>query len=213
MIKSYDNTMVLTWNKALSTAIDNKKAAPEESRIYAMVSIAAHDALNNVVPKYETYAMDNSWNDGKLLSKKTIAAVADAAVSTAAHDVLVALLAAWRPTVDTTAIADVDALLTNCLAEIEDSEQKEMGIQIGADAAAVMLEKRQGDIPPTFVVYPQGTAPGEYRSYAPFTFPTPGWLPNSVYAPSWGETEPFGILAGDQFRPVPPYEINRNNFV
>ena len=51
MIKSYDNTMVLKWNKALSLATDNRMPPPPESRIYAMVSIAVHDALNNVVPK------------------------------------------------------------------------------------------------------------------------------------------------------------------
>jgi len=207
MIKSYDNTMVLKWNEELSKAIDNKLPPPPESRIYAMVSIAVHDALNNVVPKYETYAMDNSWNDGKEVSKKTIYPVADAAVATAAHDVLVALLGALFPPVPTT-IADVDAFLTTCLAAIEDSELKEMGIQIGKDAAIAMLEKRQGDAPSLFVVYPQGTAPGEYRSYLPWSNAGAAWPANAAYAPYWGETKPFGILSGAQFRSEPPYAIN-----
>jgi len=207
MIYSYDNTMVLKWNEELSKVIDNKMPPPPESRIYAMVSIAVHDALNNVVPKYETYAMDNSWNDGKEVSKKTIYPVADAAVATAAHDVLVALLGALFPPVPAM-IADVDALLSNCLSEIEDSDLKEMGIKIGQDAAKAMLEKRLGDAPSLFVVYPQGTAPGEYRSYAPWSFPGPAWQPNSVYAPTWGETKPFGVMSGDQFRAEPPYALN-----
>ena len=54
MIKSYDNTMVLKWDEALSMVIDNKLPLAVESRIYVMVTIAMHDALNNVIPKYET---------------------------------------------------------------------------------------------------------------------------------------------------------------
>ncbi len=83
-----------------------------------------------------------------------------------------------------------------------------MGIQIGKDAAQAMLIKRQNDVLPTFETYPQGTQPGEYRSYPPFTNATPAWPENAAYGPSWGDTEPFGILSGDQFRPAPPYKIN-----
>ena len=201
MIKSYDNTMVLKWNEALSTAIDNKMPLAVESRIYAMVTIAMHDALNNVVPKYETYAMDNSWNDGKEVSKKTIYSAADAAVAQAAHDVLVTI---YPPS-----NLIVDDVLNNSLAGIEASEYKDMGIQIGKDAAQAMLIKRQNDVLPKFEAYPQGTQPGEYRSYPPFSFANPPvWPQNAVYGPSWGDTEPFGVLSGDQFRPAPPYQIN-----
>ncbi len=111
MIKSYDNTMVLKWDEALSMAIDNKMPLAVESRIYAMVTLAVHDALNNVVPKYETYAMDNSWNDGKEVSKKTIYSAADAAVAQAAHDVLVTLYPLSQQY--------ADDLLTGCLTELK----------------------------------------------------------------------------------------------
>ena len=100
MIKSYNNDMVLQWNEALSMAIDDNVPAPAESRVYAMVTLAVHDALNNVVPKYETYALDNGWNDGKEVSKKTIYQAADAAVAQAAHDVLVALVPAFQDEAD-----------------------------------------------------------------------------------------------------------------
>jgi len=193
MIKSYDNTMVLKWNEALSTAIDKKMPPPAESRIYAMVSLAVHDALNNVVPKYETYALDNSWNDGKEVSKKTIYSVADAAVAQSAHDVLTALYP--------NSIPNVDPLLESCLSAIEDSELKDEGIQIGKDAAAAVLAKRQNDILPAFVPYAQGTEPGQYRSTPPFD------AAGTAYAPYWGQTTPFGIVSGDQFRPGPPYAI------
>lgn len=200
MIKSYDNTMVLKWNEELGAAVDRKMPPPAESRIYTMVTLAVHDALNNVVPKFETYALDNSWNDGKEVSKKTIYPVADAAVAKAAHDVLVALFPLSNP--------NADELLTTCLSEIEDSELKDMGVQIGTDAAAAVLSKRQGDVLPVFQVIEQGTEPGEYRSTPPFLFPNPPvWNANSAYAPYWGQTEPFGILSGDQFRPNPPHAV------
>jgi hypothetical protein len=201
MIKSYDNAMVLQWNEALSLAVDNKMPAPAESRIYAMVTLAVHDALNNAVPIYETYALDNKGAYYKDISKKNIRSIADAAVAQAAHDALVALVPA--------SAANADLLLTSSLAEIEESEFKARGIQAGKDAALAILAKRQNDVLPKFESYPQGTEPGQYKSTIPFKFPNPPvWPANAVYAPSWGETEPFGILSGDQFRPEPPYAIN-----
>lgn len=202
MIKSFDNVMVLKWNEALSLAVDNKMPAPAESRIYAMVSLAVHDALNNAVPIYETYALDNSEAFYKDISKKNILSIANAAVAQAAHDALVALVPASAATAAT--------LLTSSLGEIEESEFKDRGIQAGKDAALAVIAKRQNDVLPLFESYPQGTEPGEYKSTIPFKFPNPNppfWPANSVYAQKWGETEPFGILSGDQFRPQPPYAL------
>ena len=105
MIKSYDNAIVLKWDEVLSLAVDNKMPPPAESRIYAMVTLAMHDALNNVVPKYETYALNNSGVDAKDVSKKNIHSIADAAVAQAAHDVLVVLAPA--------SAASADSLLTD----------------------------------------------------------------------------------------------------
>ena len=60
--------MVLRWNKAAIEVVTRTQAAiPDapitpitESRFYAMVNIAMHDALNNIVPKYKTYALLNA---------------------------------------------------------------------------------------------------------------------------------------------------------
>ncbi len=198
MIKSYNNDMVLQWNEALSMAIDDNVPAPAESRVYAMVTLAVHDALNNVVPKYETYALDNGWNDGKEVSKKTIYQAADAAVAQAAHDVLVALVPAFQD--------EADELLASSLSNISNSEEKSLGIQVGKDAASAIIIKRNNDILPGFGPYPQGTEPGQYKSTFPFLPPVFPWP--AVYARYWGENEPYGMSSGDQFRPEPPYEIN-----
>jgi len=60
--------MVLNWNEAGTQAIANMTPLTGsgpippmlESRIYAMVNVAMHDALNNIVPKYQTYALNNA---------------------------------------------------------------------------------------------------------------------------------------------------------
>ncbi|MBC8767741.1 phosphatase PAP2 family protein [Arenibacter sp. BSSL-BM3] len=201
MIKSYNNEMVLKWDNAISLAIDNLSPPPPESRAYAMVTLAMHDALNNVVPKYETYALDNSAVDLEDVSKKVVSQIADAAVSQAAHDVLV-IVAPDKKT-------DADDLLVECLSKIENSGFKEDGIRIGKEAAAAILEKRAKDLKPMFDTSDQGTLPGDYRSYMPWAVPNfPIWPENAVYAPAWGTVETFGITTGKQFRPGPPYPIN-----
>lgn len=201
MIKSYNNEMVLKWDNVISLAIDNLVPTPPESRAYAIVTLAMHDALNNVIPKYETYALDNSGIDLEGVSKEVVSQIANAAVSQAAHDVLV-IVAPDKQT-------DADDLLVECLSKIEDSSFKEEGIRIGIEAAAAILEKRLIDLKPKFSTSDQGTLPGEYRSYMPWTIANfPIWPANAVYAPDWGNVEPFGITSGKQFRPGPPYPIN-----
>ena len=200
MIKLYNNEMVLKWDNAIGLAIDNLSPPPPESRAYAMVTLAIHDALNNIVPKYEPYALDNSLVNPKDIPKKKIVQIADAAVAQAAHDVLVIVAPGWK--------LNADDLLVECLSKIEDSEFKEKGIKIGEEAAAAILEKRQKDLRPMFTSSTQGTLPGEYRSYMPWTIANlPIWPENAVYAPDWGNVEPFGITSGKQFRPGPPYPI------
>lgn len=204
MLKSYNNNMILKWDEAISLAIDNKFPPPPESRTYAMVSLAIHDALNNIVPKYETYALDNTQVNSHEVSKKNIYQLADAAVAQAAHDVLVVLAPFWK--------INADNLLGENLSAIAESEFKTKGIQIGQDAASAILNKRQYDLTPLFVGYTGGTNPGEYRAdYLPWALANPNppfWPANAIYAPDWGQLMPFGIESGDQFRPMPPYAVN-----
>ena len=57
LIKSYEPEIVLKWDEALGLAVDHKMGHSAQARIYAMVTLAMHDALNNIIPKYETYAL------------------------------------------------------------------------------------------------------------------------------------------------------------
>lgn len=206
MINSYSSDVVVRWNELLSEHIDNKMPQPAEVKIYAMVTLAMHDALNNVVPKYETYALNNSGVSANGISKKNIHDIANAAVSQAAHDMLVKLFPA--------ATASADGLLSEKLAEIKDSDLKTRGIAIGKNAAAAMLDKRKNDAPLRFTTYIGGTGPGEYQSnFMPWMVATPNWPANAVYAPDLGNLTPFGIKSGNQFRKEAPYQLNSNEYI
>lgn len=203
MIKSYGSETLLKWNELLGSNIDEKMPPPPETKIYSMVTIAMHDALNNVVPKYETYALDNSMVDASDVSKKNIYALADAAVSQAARDVLVALYAP--------STTSADALLAEILSSIPDEESKAKGIEIGKAAAAAILQKRQSDFPFVFSAYiAASNEPGVYQAdYAPYAFPNPPiWPANAVFAVNLGDLTPFGINSSDQFLEGSPYPVN-----
>src|SRR5690606_5134318 len=200
LIGSYNNEMVLKWNNGFGSAIDNLTPTAAESRSYAMVSLVMHDALNNIVPKYETYALDNGIDLSEDITKNNIAQIADAAVAQAAHDVSIIVAPNWKD--------GADGLLVESLSKIEESTLKSMGTDIGKQAALAILEKRQKDSKPMFVSYGQGTLPGEYKSYLPFSMANPSASPeDGVYASDCGILVPFGITSGVQFRPGPPYQI------
>ena len=209
MIKSYSHETVLEWNEFLGEFIDEAMPQPAEAKIYAMVTLAMHDALNNVVPIYETYALDNLEVDASDISKKNIQGIADAAVSQAARDMMAQL---FPPS--TTA---ADSLLTSTLSEIEDSDQKARGVAIGSAAATAVLEKRQQDFPFGFTAHVGGTAPGEYQSnFAPWMSASPNppfWPANAVYAPNLGNLTPFGIESGDQFREEAPFALDTEEYL
>jgi len=188
--------MVLTWNEAATQAIANMTpivGAPlppmPESRIYAMVNVAIHDALNNIVPKYQTYALSNARDKD---------ADPDAAVAQAAHDVIVALLPPQQ--------GFADNLLNTSLAGIKDGDAKTGGITLGKAAASAILANRINDgADNAQIPYLQGIEPGQYRSTPPFDGPP---FNGFVAVPGWGNIKPFCLSSSSQFRPVPPYSLN-----
>lgn len=207
MIKSYSNETIIKWNELLGAFIDEKLPVPLEAKIYAMVTISMHDALNNVVPVYETYALNNSSVNVSGISKKNITQIADAAVSQAARDVMVTL---FPP-----ASVAADGLLNEILSSISDEVSKVKGVEIGKQAAIVMLQKRQGDFPYLFATYaPSSNDPGVYQAnFPPYMFPNPPiWPANAVYVPKLGDLAPFGIESSDQFMNEAPYPIESKEY-
>ena len=155
MIKSYGSETILKWNELLGALIDEKLPIPSAAKIYAMVTLGMHDALNNVVPVYESYALNNTSVNAHEISKGNIQPIADAAVSQAARDVMVALFPA--------ALTPADALLDDVLSTISDDVLKAKGVGIGKQVAIALLQKRQGDFPFLFTAYtPSSSDPGGF---------------------------------------------------
>jgi hypothetical protein len=185
---AYENDTILQWNETAATAAKRTAGIPPmtESRVYAMVNVAMHDALNNIVRRYNTYALTGAVDEN---------ADPDAATAQAAHDVLVNLMPPQQ--------ALADSALNVSLTAINSGTAKDKGIALGKSSAAAMLARRMNDGAST-AQYPivQGTLPGQYQSTPPFT--------SSGFAilPGWGKLEPFSLSAPNQFRPGAPYPVN-----
>jgi hypothetical protein len=170
--------------------------------MYAMTHVAIHDALNAIDRRSLPYSFDGAA--GPLASP-------DAAVATAARNVLVTLLAQLPdPPVPQACrdagVASVEADYAAALAAIPDGPAKTQGVEVGAAAADAILALRSEDGSDTLLVdsaYPQGTEPGEYQ----FTPGTP-----FAFAPGWGDVTPFVLRSSTQFPPGPPYALTGKKY-
>ena len=152
---------------------------PQRARIEAMASLAVHDALNAIDPRYESYAVVPAAPPG---------ASPDAAVAAAAHRVLVATVPAASAALDTrfanfiAALPPCPAGAPGCIAD---------GIATGEAAAAAMLALRVNDGSATpDLPYAAPLMPGVYQ-------PTPGPAPRFE---GWQFVRPFGMRSASQFR-------------
>ena len=173
-----------------------------ESRIYAMMHIAIHDALNAIDRRSRPYAFDVRVDAG---------ASPDAAVAAAARDVLIPLLSQLplelsnQGCIDA-GVASVEADYIAALALIPDSPAKAQGIAVGEAAAAAILGLRADDgaVGPFLnFACPQDTSPGEYQC-------TPG-TPFIVFE-GWEDVTPFVLHDSSQFRPGPPYKVDKKRY-
>jgi hypothetical protein len=198
---------VTAWNAnageaAIAACISPVGNPLHESRMYAMTHVAIHDALNAIDRRSLPYAFDGAA--GPLASP-------DAAVATAARNVLVTLLAQLPdPPVPQACrdagVASVEADYAAALAAIPDGPAKTQGVEVGAAAADAILALRSDDGSDTLLIdsaYPQGTEPGEYQ----FTPGTP-----FAFAPGWGDVTPFVLRSSTQFPPGPPYALTGKKY-
>jgi hypothetical protein len=191
---------VTDWNAnagkaALAACIAPGDDPLHESRLYAMMHVAIHDALNAIDRRSRPYTFDTQRNSG---------ASPDAAVAAAAHDVLVPVInqIPFPPACLQAAVAGVEADYAAALAAVPNGTAKTQGIQIGQASAIAILNLRSGDgsdTPLQDFGYPQGTNPGEYRDTPGFTF---------AFAPGWGRVTPFVLNHSSQFRPGPPFKVS-----
>jgi hypothetical protein len=200
---------VLTWSENAGTAATAACIAPldnplHESHMYAIMSIAIHDALNAIDRRSRPYAFDEPAEPDTS---------PDAAVAAAARAVLVTLIK-QLPLVPQSCIdagvASAEASYAAALAAINDSPQAiARGVKLGVASAAAILDLRSTDrstVGP-FLNFdcPQNTEPGEYQC-------TPGNDPPFIAFEVWENVTPFVLHDSSQFRPGPPYRVTSKKY-
>ena len=197
---------VSAWNANAGDAAIAACLAPannplHESRLYAAMHVAVHDALNAIDRRSRPYAF--------AARRPLPGASVEAAVAAASRDVLVPLLQELPAEFSDCAPASVAGVETDyaaALAAITDGPAKSRGVRLGRAAAATILAVRTGDgadTPLLDTTYPQGTAPGAYRFTPGFSF---------AFAPGWADVTPFVLRDSSQFRADPPYDVTSTRY-
>ena len=189
--------MVMLWNKQIQKAYTFKQGGggappPLISRPFAIYHVVMHDALNSIIPVYETYASDITDPN----------ADADAAVVQAVYDALNAIGPQSGP-----ARISIDSLYEVSMNAIPEGDRKLAGITLGKSVAQAVLLKRQGDAPYLVVTGfnptpPSGTIPGQYKYVPPLNYALAGFHLMS----------PWVIRSANQFPVEPPYDVRASKY-
>jgi hypothetical protein len=162
---------VTHWNTVATDAFAPTEGTNPmmQSRTLAILHAAIHDALNAIDRRFESYTPGLAKAPG---------ASRDAAVASAAREVLVALVPGQAGL--------VEAEYRRVLAAFPPGEAKTSGIALGQASAQATLSRRQADgaeaaAQPPYVPQP---GPGEYQFTPPFNF---------AAQPGWGRVRPFVI--------------------
>ena len=169
--------VVTQWNARILQCVQGvptaaNRGGPPGLLDIAIIQAAVHDAVQAIEGRYEPYLYTNPSALG--------AGSADAAAANAAYRTLVGLYQAGNACLATA----VDPAITY---------PGDPGLQIGAEAAALLLTARRPSFVSPVDPFKGGEGPGEWR-------PTPNAFQdgqNSFFA----YTEPFTLLRASQFRP------------
>ncbi len=194
------NDMVMYWNEKTAIVLGAPMLQPNRSRFFAIVQIAVHDALNNIKPKYERFA----------LNEREQFANPDAAVASAAYWAIKGL--------NRQGTFPVDIWYNESLATIPDGESKELGKTLGKNAANAVIANRANDgftqviqVSPTPL---DGDEPGEFRSPVMIIGGVFNYLnPPVKRVPNWGIVmKPYVLESNQQFRPEGPHAVGSSDY-
>lgn len=159
---------VLTWNQAILDAIQRDATTPPiATRGMAMMSIAMLDTLN-AIEKTPSY----------LVSIPAPANVStEAAMSTAAYEVLKYLYPAQQQT--------LDAVQTNILNGISNASAKANGVAFGTLVADAVIALRKQDGWYRFVDYTPSNSVGQWQLTGPMF--------EQAQLPQWADLRPFAV--------------------
>jgi hypothetical protein len=173
-------------------------APPAASVDMGMVEGAVYDAVNAITPKhFRPYLLNRRFS---------AAASTDAAVATAAYDVLANIVTTAHSISDSARQASLDSLAASyasSLAAVDDGPFKRQGVAAGHAAADAMIADRQNDGRFGPSQWVPNSNPGHWSPLLdannnPILDPTP-WV---------GGVKPFLLESGSQFRSIDPLSID-----
>jgi hypothetical protein len=184
---------VVDWNRTLLVIVRTHGAQPatiHPTRSFAILHASIYDAVNAINKTHTPY----------LAAPPTAprSASVEAAVATAAHEVLTQLYPAFQAT--------LDAQFQQSLAQIPNGRGKDEGVLLGQSTADLILALRNNDgsavHPP---VYTFGNGAGDYQSTPPNFPPQPQFT-------QWPSVMPFALERANQFRPGPPPALTSGTY-
>src|SRR5581483_736128 len=179
---------VTKWNLvATNAALAAGQSPPLQTRTYAIVHVAIHDALNAIDRRNGPYALETRAVPG---------ASDTAAVAAAAHDTLIALIPSQGES--------IERAYSEALAGVPDGGARASGLKIGQAAAALILSRRIADGSNYSADWSPGFAPGQYRQTPPANA-TP-------ILPHWGKVTPFALRTSWQYRVDPPPDLYSDRY-
>ncbi|ABW14600.1 phosphoesterase PA-phosphatase related [Parafrankia sp. EAN1pec] len=181
--------VVIIWDRNAQTAIwDVAGQQPQvQARSFAMVHGAVYDAVNAIAGRpYQPYL---------LAPRASGRESTDAAVATAAFQVLSSLFPAQRPRLQT----QYDEWMAN----LPDDAAKRSGTAVGGQTAAAMISARQNDGAFGNPTWPVGTQPGQWRPTPPTFASDTAWVAN---------LRPFLIPSASMFRSAGPPALTSERY-
>lgn len=179
---------VTKWNLvATNAALAAGQIPPVQTRTYAIVHVAIHDALTAIDRRNGPYVLEMRAVPG---------ASTAAAVAAAARDTLIALIPSQAES--------IEKAYSESLAGVSDGGARASGVAIGRAAAASILSRRSADGSNYTADWFPGFAPGQYRQTPPANAPP--------LVPHWGKVAPFALRNSWQFRVDPPPDVYSDNY-
>jgi hypothetical protein len=171
------------WNViAQNQALTLRPTAHGQTRGIAMVQGAVYDAVNALHHKYQPYVLDLATVHARPFGSRK------AAIATAAHHVLVEIVAPAQ-------VDGLNSAYATTMATIPNGRVKNEGVRVGAAAADAMLDARDEDGFMASFEFVFGPDAGDWRPLTPEAVDPDPWV---------GNLTPFLIESPSQFRSEGP---------
>ena len=192
-IEDYTPEVVNSWNELIMDLAVEKDGLLTLNgvRTEALAHTAMHNALNAIVPVYTSYGYEGSQPKADPIAAASQAAFEVAKTSFPENE------------------TDLEELLDSILSKIPSGESKDLGIQLGKEAAAQLLEARNNDNwngEADYTWHPM--APGVYAEFNEHSGTPEGF----IFGAGWATAAPFLLPSQDHFRAPPPPDIKSEEY-